>query len=70
MNEIWARHGRKFKNNWLQSYFNSQSWYSGTIEPDDFLNKYTPSKIEDENSQFLVGILNNRGYSVDSVHPN
>ena len=32
-NEIYARHGRKFASKELQDYFNSQRWYSGTIEP-------------------------------------
>ncbi len=35
-NEIMARHGRKFKDEELQDYFDSQTWYNGTIEPDDF----------------------------------
>ncbi|MCD8078011.1 MAG: YARHG domain-containing protein [Lachnospiraceae bacterium] len=43
-NEIYARHGRKFKDDALQSYFDSKDWYTGTIEPDDFtddmLNEY------------------------------
>jgi predicted acylesterase/phospholipase RssA len=43
-NEIYARHGRRFKDDELQSYFNSKSWYTGTIDPDDFsesmLNEY------------------------------
>ena len=43
-NEIYARHGRKFRSRELTSYFNQKSWYSGTVEPDDFsadiLNEY------------------------------
>lgn len=35
-NEIYARHGRKFKDEELQAYFNNRSWYNGTIEPEDF----------------------------------
>ncbi len=35
-NEILARHGRKFSDHDLQDYFDSCSWYSGTVEPDDF----------------------------------
>jgi hypothetical protein len=49
-NEIYARHGRRFKDESLQSYFDSKSWYNGTIEPDDFdegvLNKYEKANIE------------------------
>lgn len=35
-NEIYARHGRLFKDSQLQQYFDSCSWYEGSIEPDDF----------------------------------
>ena len=35
-NEIYARHGRRFKSEDLQSYFDGKSWYNGTIAPDDF----------------------------------
>lgn len=69
-NEIWARAGRKFNNNWLQSYFNKQPWYKGTIEPDDFINEYKITDIENYNSLFLNGILNSHGYNVEKAHPN
>lgn len=36
INEIYARHGRKFSDTGLQEYFNSKSWYHGTVEPDQF----------------------------------
>lgn len=52
-NEIYARHGRLFSNPDLQSYFNSKSWYSGTINPNDFdqscLNEY-----EKYNANFIL----------------
>lgn len=35
-NEIYARHGRKFNSQDLQSYFDSKSWYQGTVEAADF----------------------------------
>lgn len=69
-NEIWARHGRMFKNDWLQNYFNSKSWYRGTIAPDDFLNQYRPTDIENENASLMFSVLSERGYDVNSVHPN
>ena len=34
--EIFARHGRMFDDQELQDYFNSKSWYRGTIRPEDF----------------------------------
>lgn len=36
VNEIYARHGRLFNDPMLQNYFDACSWYSGSIEPDDF----------------------------------
>ena len=35
-NEILARHGRRFNDQALQQYFDSKSWYNGTISPDEF----------------------------------
>ena len=35
-NEILARHGRRFNDQALQQYFDSKSWYNGTIRPDEF----------------------------------
>ena len=35
-NEIYARHGRKFSTPEIQAYFDSKSWYNGTISPEDF----------------------------------
>lgn len=51
-NEIYARHGRKFNSRELQDYFNSKSWYNGTIDPDDFTDGML-SSIEQQNVQFL-----------------
>ena len=49
-NEIYARHGRKFNDEFLQEYFNSCSSYNGTIEPDNFsddvLNDYEKANLE------------------------
>lgn len=54
-NEIFARHGRKFSSKELQDYFNSKSWYKGTIEPSDFDSNYvdTLSAIEKSNIEVL-----------------
>ncbi|MBR0406074.1 MAG: YARHG domain-containing protein [Eggerthellaceae bacterium] len=35
-NEIYARHGRKFQSEELQSYFEGKSWYKGTTEGSAF----------------------------------
>lgn len=51
-NEIYARHGRKFKDVDLQNYFNSKSWYRGTVEPDKF-NDNSLSEIEKKNRDLI-----------------
>lgn len=38
-NEIYARHGRRFKDQELQNYFDSCSWYRGTMSPSEFSAK-------------------------------
>lgn len=67
-NEIYARHGRRFDNDELQNYFNSQAWYSGTISPSDFnesiLNKYERATTKDS-SQKTAGKL----IVIDAGHP-
>ena len=49
-NEIYARHGRMFDSADLQDYFESKSWYKGTVKPSDFdesvLNKYEKANID------------------------
>lgn len=47
-NEIYARHGRKFKDPELRAYFEARSWYNGTIEPDKFKEDVF-NEIEKEN---------------------
>ncbi|MDO4842660.1 MAG: YARHG domain-containing protein, partial [Phoenicibacter congonensis] len=70
-NEIWARHGRKFKNNWLQEYFDGQSWYHGTVDPDDFTKqKIGWSDVEEANAKLISDTLSSKGYDVNAVHPN
>ncbi|MBO4365969.1 MAG: YARHG domain-containing protein [Eggerthellaceae bacterium] len=58
-NEIFARHGRQFKNQDLQEFFGSKSWYSGTIAPEDFsetvLNDY-----EKKNAELMLAIEKER----------
>ena len=51
-NEIYARHGRKFKDQELQTFFNNRSWYNGTIEPDKFKESML-SETERKNVEFL-----------------
>ena len=60
-NEIYARHGRRFKDEALQQYFDSKDWYEGTIAPEDFsesmLNDY-----EIENAGVILEYEKEKGY--------
>lgn len=60
-NEIYARHGRLFTDEFLQDYFNSKDWYEGYIEPEDFdesvLNEY-----EISNRDLIVEYETDMGY--------
>lgn len=53
INEIYARHGRKFNDPDIQAYFDSQPWYQGIINPDDFSDSVF-SSTESQNIQYLL----------------
>ena len=55
-NELYARHGRKFKSKELQEYFNSKSWYHGIYSPKQWDKKgdsYFFNKYEIKNRNLL-----------------
>lgn len=52
-NEIYARHGRKFLNEELQDYFNSTSWYTGSVEAEDF-DESVFNRVEKVNVRLLA----------------
>lgn len=52
INEIYARHGRKFQNKGIQAYFNGKSWYSGTVEAEKF-DESVLSDVEQQNIDTL-----------------
>ena len=60
-NEIYARHGRRFKDEALQEYFDSKDWYEGTIDPDDFQESIL-SEIEIANKDVIVDYEEEKGY--------
>lgn len=60
-NEIYARHGRKFKDDSLQAYFESCSWYEGTIETDAFTENML-SDIERANANLIADREKELGY--------
>lgn len=51
-NEIYARHGRMFDDKNLQKYFDSQSWYEGTVPASEFPED-VPSSVEKKNVAFI-----------------
>ncbi|MBO5560925.1 MAG: YARHG domain-containing protein [Firmicutes bacterium] len=59
-NEIYARHGRRFKDAGLQAHFDSCSWYRGTISPDNF-NSGVLNNYENANKDLILQIEKERG---------
>ena len=55
-NEIYARHGRRFKNQNIASYFESKDWYVGSIDPETFDANQSSYFSQDElyNATFLL----------------
>ena len=64
-NEIMARHGRKFNTESLQEYFNSCSWYEGTVEPADFDRNYETilNQYEKKNAETIKEYEKEKGYN-------
>ena len=69
LNEIYARRGRKFKDQELQNYFNGKSWYVGTIEPDNF-DESSLTAIEKENTKKLDLRRNGKTVTAGATLPN
>jgi len=61
-NEIYAKHGRMFDDAGLQNYFNSRSWYHGTIPADRFSDKML-SDIEIQNRNLIITYEKEMGYT-------
>lgn len=58
-NEIFARHGRGFRDDELQAYFNSKSWYERRYSPDEF--DAMPSPLTDAENANVAVILQVEG---------
>lgn len=63
-NEIFARHGYKFKDYYLQAYFNTCTWYEGTVEADQF-DESVFSDIEKANLE----AIKERELNYQAEHP-
>ncbi|MCI8464924.1 MAG: YARHG domain-containing protein [Lachnospiraceae bacterium] len=60
-NEIYARHGRKFKDSGLNNYFMSKSWYVPLIDPDRF-NENVFNEYEAANRKLIADYEKKMGY--------
>ena len=64
-NEIMARHGRRFNDQSLQDYFDSCSWYYGTLSPDEFDKNYDSNlnEYEKKNATTIKEYEKEQGYN-------
>ena len=62
-NEIYARHGRCFNNDDLQSYFDGKSWYSRQISPEAFDHRagLLLNATELKNAETILSVEQARG---------
>lgn len=61
LNEIYARHGRRFSTPEIQKYFESKKWYKGTVAPENF-NESTLNEYELANISTIVSVMEEKGY--------
>ena len=59
-NEIYARHGRLFKSELLNNYFEGCDWYYGYIAPEDF-DEDSLNETEKANAKAMLAIEQERG---------
>ena len=59
-NEIFARHGYIFNDEELNQYFNSTSWYQGTVRSDQFNMDWVLNDFEKKNVE-LISLVENSG---------
>lgn len=66
-NEIYARHGRMFASQELSDYFNTKTWYRGTVSPSDFSDQVF-NDYEQQNLALLDEVeftVTSKGYQLD-----
>lgn len=62
-NELYARHGRKFRDESVQAYFDSCPWYIGSIEPEDFNEGELFNEYEIYNRDLIKAYEAEMGYT-------
>jgi len=65
-NEIFARHGRIFKDEFLREYFESCSWYRGSIQPEKFDDSYL-NQVEKRNVSIIIDYENELEKEQESI---
>lgn len=60
-NELYARYGRRFKDEALQAYFEEKEWYEGIYDPEEFPEDLL-SDIVKYNRDFIVEYEKKMGY--------
>ena len=62
-NEVYARHGRRFRNEDLQGYFDRQPWYEPELSPDEFDARVDSllNSIERKNVDTILSVETSRG---------
>ena len=61
LNEIFARHGRKFSDPEIKAYFESKEWYKGTVSGSDF-DESVLNSCETYNINLIIGYQEKLGY--------
>lgn len=64
-NEIFARHGRGFKTDWIREYFESTNWYEEQYDPEYFDNNIVNSVFNDfekTNANYILEYEKRKGY--------
>ena len=61
LNEIYARHGRIFKTKRIADYFNSKSWYHGTVDGST-LKSNDFNDYEKKNILLITNYMKEKGY--------
>lgn len=69
INEIYARHGRKFQNQTIQEYFNQKAWYVPSIEAEMF-DESVFNEYEKNNIKLLAGTTTEGQNSTDLFSSN
>ncbi|NER33291.1 MAG: YARHG domain-containing protein [Oscillatoria sp. SIO1A7] len=58
---MYARHGRRFDDRALQSYFNSQSWYRPIYSPEVFPAESLLTELEKDNAFYIKDYQDRNG---------